>query len=193
MIEINLLPEELRANLKKQNKSLNFSASKLLLVIPLLLGILIFAHIYLTIVSIAKYNHYNTMNKAWKKLEPQRKILEGLGNDNALLSETAKNIKKLADIRLIWAEKLNKLSAGLPSGIWFNEISLSNKELVVKASAVSLQNDAMSLIARLIDNLKKDAGFFNGFNSLELGPVQHRNIGSYDIADFTISGALKTK
>ena len=81
----------------------------------------------------------------------------------------------------------------MPSGIWFNELRASAKELVIQASVIALQNNEMELIAKLIDGLKKEAGFFKGFTGLELGPVQHRALGSYDVSDFTLTASFKSK
>ncbi len=193
MIEINLLPTELKVKPKANKIKLDIKPVKLLYLIPLLLAVLICAHIYLAVVNVIKNNQYRIINARWQKLEPQKKMLEGYSKDNAMLSENAKMIQQLSDQRINWSEKLNKLSFYLPSGVWFNEISNSGKELVIQASVISLQKDEMSLIAKLIDNLKNDPGFLKGLNNLELGPVQHRAIGSYDIADFTLTGAIKNK
>jgi len=193
MIEINLLPEELKVTPKVKKMGFDIKPEKLLYLIPVLLAVLICTHIYLAIVSITKNSQYRTLNAQWHKLEPQKKMLEGYNMENASLSENAKLIQQLIEQRINWSEKLNKLSAFLPSGIWFNELSYSGKELIIQSSVISLQKDEMSLIAKLIDNLKNDPGFLKGLNNLELGPVQHRVVGSYDIADFTLTATLKSK
>ncbi len=195
MVEINLLPEELkaRAKTKKTGVVVGFKPEYAINFIPLIFGILICAHIFLGIVSVAKSNQYRILNSQWKKLEPQRKLLESFNKENTVFSESAKAIQQLTEQRLSWAEKLNRLSACLPAGIWFNDLSVSNKDLVLQASVISLQKDEMNLIAKFIENLKNDAGFFKGFSGLELGPVQHRTVGSYDIADFILTATFKAK
>lgn len=193
MIEINLLPTELKVKPKFNKTWLDIKPGKLLYLIPVLLVVLICAHIYLAVVNVIKNNQYRIINARWQKLDPQKKMLEGYSKDNAMLSENAKMIQQLSDQRINWSEKLNKLSFYLPSGVWFNEISNSAKELVIQASVISLQKDEMSLIAKLIDNLKNDPGFLKGLNNLELGAVSHRTVGGYDIADFTLTGDFKGK
>jgi Tfp pilus assembly protein PilN len=193
MIEINLLPEELKAKPKSQKIGINLSPSQFLYLIPLLFVILILMHISFVILSIAKSNEYRALNSKWQKMEPQKKILESYNMENASLSESGKLIQQLTEQRISWSEKLNKLSAFLPSGIWFNDLSYSGSDFVIQASVISLQRDEMSLIAKLIDNLKNDPAFLKGFTSLELGPVQHRTIGSFDIADFSLTGSIKNK
>lgn len=195
MIEINLLPEELKARprTKKTGLAVGFKPEYALYFIPLAFGTLICAHFFLGIVSVAKSNQYRILNSQWKKLEPQRKLLESFNKENTVFSESAKAIQQLTEQRLNWAQKLNRLSACLPAGIWFNDLSVSNKDLVLQACVVSLQKEEMNLIAKFMDNLKNDPVFFRGLSGLELGPVQHRTVGSYDIADFILTATFKAK
>jgi len=193
MIEINLLPAELRVKAKAKKTAINLAPNNLKYLIPVILGVLILVHFYVMILSLGKSSQYRKLNEKWVKLEPQKKTLESYNSENASLSESAKAVQKFVDLRINWSEKLNKLSIYLPSGIWFNELHASAKELVLRASVITLQNNEMELIAKLIEGLKKDAGFFKGFTSLELGSVQHRSIGSYDIAEFTLTASFKSK
>ena len=78
-------------------------------------------------------------------------------------------------------------------GIWFREIEITNKELTVKASAVSLKKEEAGLINQFMDSLKKDVGFSGDFNVLELGPSQRKTISGYDIVDFTLICSIKRK
>jgi Tfp pilus assembly protein PilN len=193
MIEINLLPEGSKLKPKSKSTKLNLNASYFLYFMPVLFGILICVNIYLIITVIAKNNQYRILDAKWKKLEPQKKMLESYNQENAILSENVESIQKFAEQRINWAEKLNKLSLYLPPGIWFRELFGSSNELILRASVIALERDEMDLIAKLIDNLKNDPGFLRGLNNLELGPVQHRSQGSYDIADFTLTATFKSK
>ncbi len=187
MIEINLLPEELRQ--KKQH--LGFEPDSLLYLVPLVFGILIVVHIYLAADGIiAGYQLRNLGNK-WEKLEPQRKMVENINKEYAGLTQDSAAIQRLLKERVIWSEKLNLLSFDLPPGIWFNEISISEKGLTVKGSVISLTKQELGQIKKFLDNLEKDNNFFVNFTSLDLGPVQKVSIGSYEVAEFTISGKLK--
>jgi hypothetical protein len=51
----------------------------------------------------------------------------------------------------------------------------------------------MNLIKAFMDNLKQENVFIRDFNNLELGTVQRRTIGGYEIADFSLSGTLRQK
>jgi Tfp pilus assembly protein PilN len=88
---------------------------------------------------------------------------------------------------------LNRLSLDLPGGVWFNELTLNNKELIIQGSVFSFKKEEVGQINKFIDNLKQDSGFFMNFDKIELGAMQARTIAGYEVVDFTISGTLKVK
>lgn len=201
MIEINLLPEELKAKAKikakpVKPKEVHVSQASLekvkylFYLIPLILGGLLIAHILLACVAIFKNNQLGMLNNKWRTLEPQRKMLADFSQEYAAFSEDEKTVLQAVQQRVGWAEKLNKLSLYLPSGIWFNAIKVSEGNFVLDASVISLQKDEMGLINKLIESLKADPGFFKDFSSLGVGSVNKRTVASFEIADFVLSGKL---
>lgn len=194
MIEINLIPEELKgkAGAKKAGAGIGIESKYLLYIIPAVLAILVCTHLYLAVSNLLKSNQLRSLNRKWQELEPQRKTLEVSTKEQALISQDAREIQQLTKERIIWSQKLNKLSLLLPSGVWFNEISVTAKDFTLQGSVVSLQKEEVNLIKKLIDNLREDADFFKDFNSLELGSVQKKTVGSYDIADFILAGKIKS-
>lgn len=189
MIEINLLPEELKAGTK--GRKTNLEPMTLFYLLPIIFSLLIVVHIILAVVNIKNNYQLNALNKKWQALEPQRKILQASREEYDTLSADLKEIKQLAAGRINWAEKLNMISLGLTSGVWLNELSLSGNKFFLSGSALSLQKQEMSLINKLLTNLKNNPDFFRGFNSLDLDSVQKRTVGGYEIADFTFRGSLK--
>lgn len=187
MIEINLLPEELKAKTKKMGIEPNY----FLYLIPLVFGVLICVHIYLVALSITRNYQFRLLNNKWQGLEPQRKIWENFKKEHEILSADAKAIQQLTSIRINWAEKLNGLSLNLPSGVWFSELSLDRKDLVLKALVLSLQKEELNLINKFLDNLKNDNVFFKDFINLELTSVQRKTIGGYEVVDFILAGKLE--
>jgi len=189
MIEINLLPEELRARKIKSG----FDRKYLLLIIPLAAVILIVVHIYLTAMLVAKNYQAGVYAKKWKSLESDRNRLEKLKKESTVALQDVKAIQDIVAKRINWSEKLNKLSLSLPSGVWFNEVSVGEKDLVLKSSVISLQKGELNLINTFIEKLKSDRGFFDDFEGLELGNVQRRVLGGYEVVDFTLTGKIKQK
>jgi len=134
-----------------------------------------------------------SLNKKWEALMPERKLLEEYGTGSESLSDDDSVIRHLTKQRILWSEKLNKLSLGLPSGVWFNEITLSPKDVIIKGSVVSLQKEAINQINRFISFLKNDASFSKDFEKWELTSVQTRVVGGYDIEDFSLVGTYTLK
>jgi Tfp pilus assembly protein PilN len=192
MIEINLLPEELKVKTKRLGK-VSIESKYFLYLIPLVSAVLILVHICLAAVGIVKGLQFSQLNNKWKKLQPQRELLNNLKKEYDVVASNAELIQELNSRRLNWSEKLNRLSRDLPSGIWFNEILVSRKDFVLKASVVSLQKEEMSLINKFMDSLKNDTRFLIDFNKLELGLVQKKSVGGYDVVDFILTAKLKAK
>lgn len=191
MIEINLLPEDLKIRVSKRR--IGIESRNLAYLVPAVFGILLFAHICLAGLTILKHWQYSALNNKWQKLKPQQEMLSGFKGQYDVLSSNTQAIQQLNRRRVNWAEKLNKLSLKVPSGIWFNELSGTRTEIVLKASVISLQKEEMGLINKFMDNLRNDAGFFQDLNNLELSSVQRRSLGGYDIVDFVLTGRLKPR
>ncbi len=201
MIEINLLPQELRVKTKEKAPEqfmvtimTGFSRDKLFIyAIPVLLGLFVLAHLYFAVIGIAKGGQLVSLKRKWMALEPQKKIVDEFNQQYSVVSQDASLTQLLISQRILWAQKLNKLSLNLPAGVWFNDITLSKQNLTIQGSVTSLQKEELSLINKLLDNLKSDQEFFKDFSNFELSNAQKRAVGSYDIADFVLLGVLKAK
>ncbi|MBI4707903.1 MAG: PilN domain-containing protein [Candidatus Omnitrophica bacterium] len=191
MIEINLLPEGLKV--KKAGLKSVFRKEHAVYIVFLIIGLLLLTHVYLAFLGIAKSIQLSVLTGKWQSLEPQRKEFEKFNEQFVLSSQSNVVIGQLVQKRLSWAAKLNKLSLDLPKGVWFNEIVLSPKELIINGSVISLEKEEMNLVNKFIENLKNDPGFINDFTGVELGNVVRKSLGGYDIFDFTITAGLKEK
>lgn len=187
MIEINLLPQELR--ITRKNDPIDLKSAPY--IIGAIFGIVILTHIILIITFLFKSYSLHQLESNWQALGPDRKLLESLKREYATATLDTKVIQEIMSQRINWAEKLNKLSLCLPSGVWFDEISFLNKTFTLKGTVVSLQKEEINLINNFVESLKKDDSFFKKFSNLELGSMQRRTIGSYDVIDFILTGKLK--
>lgn len=192
------MPEELKSKIKSKTSisapaaaAGGFDPRLFLYIILSLLGALACIHIFLLGNLFIKNSALGALNKKWMQLEPQRKMVEGVTKEQDSLTADTKLVQELTKTRLNWSEKLNKISFNLSSGIWFNELSVNQKNLILKGSTVSLQKIELSLINQFIENLKKDKVFIRDFSSLELSSIQRKMIAGYEVVDFTLTGALK--
>ena len=192
MIKINLLPEELRPKPKKPGIDLE-SKETLYFFIPLVFGLLVIIHLALGGFFLLKNLQLGMLSSKWHKLDTQRNAVDNFRSESLQLSEDAKALQQITAKSIKWAPKLNKLSLSLPAGIWFRSLSLNASTLNISASVISLQKTEMALINQFIENLKKDNDFFADFTNLDLGSVEKRPVGGYEIADFTLTGILKSR
>ena len=198
MIEINLLPEELRNRVVKPVKikrSVSVRAKpgpqQLILLIPLIFALLIAVHIIIVFLGVTRSFQLSSLKGKWERMLPERKTWEDFNNEYMLYSGDSQDMQKLLNERINWAEKLNRLSLILPSGIWFEAISVSGKAFQLHGKVVSLTKEEVSLLRNFIDDLKNRPGFIKNFNSLELSSIQKETIGGYEVADFNLVGTLK--
>lgn len=187
MIEINLLPEELR--IKKKSIRLNLQTT--VYILPLILGLLVLLHLYLIIALFVKTSSLRVLDNKSKEFEPKRIIVESFKKEQNLLLEDTKTIQAFSSERINWAEKLNRLSLDLPAGIWFTEVSMVNRNFVLKGIVLSLQKEELDLINKFFVTLKNDTAFFKDFSGMELSLIQRKVIAVYDVVEFVMSGKLK--
>jgi len=126
-------------------------------------------------------------------MEPQRAQILALKKELTAESSDARVVQALLMRRVRVAPKLNKLSLNLQPGIWFNSIAFDKKKLIVRASVISLKSDEMDLINAFMGSLKADRDFISDFSNIEIGSVQRKTIGSYDVVDFVLTATLAQK
>ncbi len=195
MIEINLLPPELRSKAKRAEtvKPTGKQPVYLFYIIPALLALLVCVHVYVAVTDAVKGRQLASLDNKWRSLEQRRKEVTEFKKEFDAATNNINTIQQLTSQRINYAEKLNKLSLYLPKGVWFVDLVLDQKNMVLKGSVVSLQKEEFNLINGFIDSLKKDYGFIKDFNSLELSSIQRRVIVAYDIVDFILTGTQKAK
>jgi Tfp pilus assembly protein PilN len=201
MIEINLLPEELKVKTKGRspgqaivrNPTAGIQEQVFIYAILAMLVLFILAHFYFAVLLISKNGQLVSLNRKWLDLAGQKKALDEFNQEFSATSMDASVLAQLSRQRIIWAQKLNALSLHLPAGVWFNEILFNSDNLTIRGSVISLQKEEVGLINRLLDSLKTTLEFSKDFSSFELSNVQKRSLGGYDIADFVLVGILKSK
>jgi Tfp pilus assembly protein PilN len=187
MIEIDLLPQEVRS----KNTKITFRQEYFLYLFVFLLGCLILAHLCLGVLNITSQVKLSGLENKWEQLTPQKKMVESFESGAELSSATSSAVQKLFDQRVCWSRKLNELSFNLPDGVWFNEILFNQTTLIIRGSIISLRKEEMVLINTFLNRLKQNRDFSSDFSSLELSLLERKNIGGYEVINFTLTGTLK--
>ncbi len=186
MIEINLLPEELRKKKSAGGASQAAGLELALYAVPVIIALLALIHVYLGILAAGKTMAVSAVERKWRALEPQKKQIELL--KNAGLSEDVKALRDKIGRSMSVAEKFSRMNQLVPDGIWFNEAFLSAAQLEIKCSAVSaFSGDEMGLINDLMSALKKDPAFMKGVLFVDSGAASRRQAGSVEVVDFVLT------
>jgi len=193
MIEVNLLPENLRKEKKKLNINIpTFPKQDLFKVCVGIAGILIFIHVLLTGILVIKKVRLSRWNKTWEKLKPVKEEIDILKNNMNTVENKVRTIEQLTtEIKIIWSEKLNIISNVVPKGVWLRRLFVSEQTLDIEGSAVSKRGDEMMLVGKLANNLKKVDRFYSDVKDIEISSIKRRKIGPVEIVDFIITASLK--
>lgn len=193
MIEINVVPPQLRKKKKKKllPGGVEIPPEVIIGSIGGLFFLLILAHIGLLMLNISKMKEHKQLKQEWQAILPQKEKVDGVVNDMRRLQNKHKAIVKVTGGEPInWAMKLNMISNELPRGVWLTKIALTNEMLFVEGSAISKSQDELINVHKFTSNLKRQSSFMNELTELELGSIQRRTERGIDVADFLITTKL---
>jgi Tfp pilus assembly protein PilN len=189
MIDINLVPEDLRK--KKKSRSL-LKGFRIPLEVVIgsaggLFLILVLVHIILLFTITAKLGKKNVLLQEEKEIGPAKNKVEGVITDLRSLQARRSSLKEvMGEGTIQWARKFNNISDALIQGVWIKKISFNEEALFIKGSAISKQGREMVGVHNFASALKNHAEFMDGFKDFSLGAIQMRKIKDIDIADFLI-------
>ena len=189
MIEINLLPEELKP--KEERISVEQLRKILLFILPAAFGLLVIVHLFLGGFLLLKSLQHKILNKKWTQLSSQFQKVNEWKRQYNISSQQIEQMDKMLAQRITISDKMQILSKVLPNGIWFNHLNLNNKEFNLKGSVVSMTKNQMHLLNLFLNRLKEDELFFKDFVRLELGHMSMRILGGFSIMDFILEGNLE--
>ncbi|MFH0763732.1 MAG: hypothetical protein V1927_01855 [Candidatus Omnitrophota bacterium] len=137
MIEINLLPEELKKKNEPKFKKFdlsglnidNFNIKKMPLVKIGIIAVTALAvfHLALFLVGTTCKDSLASLAKKKDALLPKKNEADSLRNELARINKKVTAIDGLMVKRFSWAKKLNSISDALTSGIWLAELSYDEK------------------------------------------------------------------
>ncbi|MEK6732168.1 MAG: hypothetical protein AABY55_00930 [Candidatus Omnitrophota bacterium] len=190
MIEINLLPEELRKKKSEPCFKLNLQSEKLKFWIAGgTAGILIFIIIVLTLGSFIRAAQINKFLARENNFSSRLSKLDSVNKEISVLKVKMGALDILTKRKFIWAEKINQLSDLVLPGIWFTRVYTDSSEnkLMVEGSVISKSEEAMASVGKFMKNLKDNVQFFKDFKNIKLESVQRKAKDERDIVDFKIA------
>ena len=189
MIEINLLPEELRKKKTESSFNLNIEAEKLKFLIGGgAIGFLIFIVIVFFLGSFIRGAQIKRLLARENNFSGRLSQIDSVNKEIAVLKSKMTTLDQLTKRKFLWAEKLNQLSDLTLPGIWFTHIYTDTENrLIIEGSVVSKSEEAMAFVGKLMKNLKDDQLFFRDFNNIKLESVQRKIKEERDMVDFKIA------
>ncbi|NQT06524.1 MAG: hypothetical protein HQ575_03185 [Candidatus Omnitrophica bacterium] len=220
MIEINLLPDELKAK-RKAFKIPDATAAFL----PAAVGIAIFFVVtHLVFITVIRVNKaaYGKMERGWSSIREEKESIELIKRDGLSVKKRLDAIESLTHKKILWSKKLNQLSDLIIPGVWFTRVSIDKKTVVIEKNRTGLlkkdigtssrnktsQNlivsylniegevsssfgDELAIIGKFIERLKSDADFFRDFSNIELVSTELNKIGDTETMSFKINSYFK--
>jgi len=189
MIEINLLPEELRKKSSEPFLNLNIEAEKLKIWIGIgAAGILILIIMTLFLGSFIRKAQISGLLARERGFSGRLAKVDSLNKEMAVLKARMSALDQLTNRKFLWAEKLNQLSDLILPGMWFTHVYTdSENRLILEGSVISKSEEAMASVGKFMKNIKDDQFFFKDFRSIKLESVQRKNKEERDIVDFKIA------
>ena len=195
MIEINLVPQELRKKRKSQSVSVDFLNLSQEMIVSCIIGLLVFLfilHIFFQLIIFVRFIQHKRLQTRWEHILPEKARADVVISELRGLQNEVNSIEKLkTERKILWSQKLNDISDSIPRGLWLNKLSSNETVLLIDGSAVSKAKDEMASVGVLVSNLKSKKTFISGLQNLELGSVQRRPLKSIDVVDFVISVKLQ--
>ena len=186
MIEINLLPRELR---RDQKTAFNLPRGLLKKIAALCISVIILPNILIPALVLAKSLRLKQVGRALDNIAPQRKQIDRIREESAKHKALEKLFSNMYSSRISIAPELNALSDHLPQGVWLDEFFFSERERVweIKGKCFSASSSEMTQIGQFLNALKSNKDSARAFSSLELGSVQRKKLGSTEIAEWNIN------
>lgn len=187
MIEINLLPAELRKKDAAKFSRVEFSPK----IIFLGLSLLLLPDLIIILVILTKSLLLWQINSAFKKIEPHKAQIDeiiGLTQKSKSLQEL---FPRLNAARPAIAMEMNAIANLIPKGVWLNELSFSQGNWEIKGSCFSISSSEMAQIGKFVNALKAEKKMAKEFAGLELASAQRKALAVTEIVDFVISSKTK--
>jgi len=187
MIEINLLPEEMRKKRQPQFK-LDLEMEKVKIIGGgAAAGILIILILFCMIGSFVRKKQAQRLLLKEQNFAAETLDIETINKEIVTLKAKMNMMDGVTSRRFLWAEKLNYLSDLILPGIWFTRIRTDSEDkLVVEGSVISKQEEAMATVGKFMKNVRDHQAFFKDFSNIKLESVQRKSIDERDVVDFRI-------
>jgi Tfp pilus assembly protein PilN len=188
MIEINLLPEEMRREKKLQFK-LDLATSKVQFIAgSILAGILIALFIFCLAGSLIRKAQTISLLKKERSIAHETSEVDAINKKITTLNAKLAALDGVTKRKFLWAGKLNQLSELTLPGIWFTRIYTDTENrFIIEGSIISRREEAMATVGKFMKDMRENQVFFNDFSDIKLESAQRKTLDERDVVDFRIA------
>ncbi|MFA5147522.1 MAG: hypothetical protein WC491_00180 [Candidatus Omnitrophota bacterium] len=193
MIEVNLLPVQMRSKRKEQA---SFPSLPIMPIAASIVAFLVLLQVLLFLMAQVKGATLSSLKKKNEKIRVANVEAVKLDDSVKVLSSKVDVIDKLRGSRFNLAKKLNDLSDSLVSGVWLRSIDVKKgeataepgilKELLVIDGSSVVTDGKEDAIGKFVNSLKDNTPFSDDFDEIELSKVERKKIKNTEILDFII-------
>ena len=184
MLKINLLPE----SLQKATSSPIEQFYRTPLIWVVVVGVVVFPLLF-WIPTVMRRQELAKLHAKVQSLEPKKAHVDRLQEALTKLraEETAyKGLRRGTG----WSKRLNTLSDLTPSGVWFTDFSLDQRELIIQGSAIGSGDPQMASVTKLVQELKADADFAAVVKDIQIESIKRVPEGDLELVQFTLTCPL---
>ncbi len=194
MIDINLIPANLRKNGKENANALNlnFPQEVLVGVGSGLIVLMLLAHLVLGGMWLLGMKNLFYYQAQWQKVLPDKNEMDSINKESGTLKKKIGTIADMTTKKIVpWAPKFNAISDDLPKGLWIRKMTLDKTALTIEGSVVSKSQNEINNVGLFLFSLKQNDSFMKDFSSLEVNSIQRDKNNAVEVTDFTAMAKLK--
>lgn len=194
MIEINLLPPELRVKKKEPMKLPSLPIIPAAAgVVCLLIAIQVLLWFFIQVKSVSR----DSLKKKVALIAASNKDAMSIDSSLREISSKVEVVDRLSNARFNVAKKLNEISDSMVSGVWLrsldvkkaaalNEPGVFKETLVIEGSRIISGGSAEGAIGKFVNSLKENASFLSDFDNIEIAKEERKKVENIEIMDFVI-------
>lgn len=202
MIELNLLPKELRKKRKKRASLI--PQLQALPVLFLTIGVL--GVIYIGLFFFARTNSSlsGELKEKWDQMKPQRVKTEQMIREINALEKKLEALRKIVKPDLDWARLLSGLNQAMIPNVWLSEFepqfgSKSKKgmgkgipkTLKITGYVLGKSEEATKTLGKFIRSQENNRDFFDYFEEIELQNMRNQKIAGEEVMLFILKCKFK--
>lgn len=200
MIELNLLPKEMR----RKKRKMELPAIPFLQIAIGIVAVLVVCHILIVTLLFFRGGSLKKLKAEWESMQPQKEATDKVAKETNELEKRIAAIRKIAKPDISWTRLLSGLNQGMIPGIWLSNLNLKFQgrpyspktggnptTLVLTGYALGKSEVGTASVARLINSLKRSKNFSEYFSEIELESMNAKEFQGEEAMFFRLECAFK--